>query len=528
MRRTSVGLAVVAGSLGLAVVLAPVVQGQRASRLERQVVNGREAAAREVLVKFLDGATPGQASSLAADTDAQILTPLGRTGALRLRSRSLSAQALVDRLTRRPDVAYAEPNFIVHAIAEPDDPHFGQLWGLHNIGQAINGFPGTPGADIQAAPAWELTVGSTAQVVAIIDTGIDYTHPDLAPNVWTAPSAYTVSIDGASITCAAGTHGFNAIDRSCDPMDDHDHGTHVSGTIGAAGNNGRGVVGVNWNARLIGIKFLDADGSGTTADAVAAMEFAMAVRQTFAGSGGANVRVLSTSWGGPDFSQALLDEVHAASDAGLLVVAGAGNDSVDNDLLPFYPASFDAPNVIAVAATTRDDGMAWFSNYGATSVDLGAPGEDILSTTIGNTYAFASGTSMATPHVSGAAALVLSRCDLDIASLKDTLLGSVDPRPCADRRHDQRRTSEREQCAACLHGAARPSDRTDGARHRGQSDAGLDDSAGCAQLRCEAQPGRRRPIHSGGAGRPHTRLRRPRRRERHDLPLCRVGREHAG
>ena len=138
----------------------------------------------------------------------------------------------------------------------------------------------------------------------------------------------------------------------------------------------------------MGIKFLDANGSGTTADAIAAVEYAIAVKQAFAAVGGANIRVLSNSWGGPDFSQALLDEVNAANAADILVVAGAGNDSFDNDLLPFYPASFDAPNVVSVAATTRDDGLAWFSNYGAGTVHIGAPGEDILSTTIGNTYAF--------------------------------------------------------------------------------------------------------------------------------------------
>ena len=159
------------------------------------------------------------------------------------------------------------------------------------------------------------------------------------------------------------------------------------------------------------------------------MEFAIAVKQRFSGTGEANIRVLSNSWGGPDFSQALLDEVNAANDEDMLFVAGAGNDSFDNDIEPFYPASFDAPNVVSVTATDNTDDLAWFSNYGASSVHLGAPGVDILSTTIGNHYAFLSGTSMATPHVSGAAALVLSACALDTASLKETLLGTVDPLP---------------------------------------------------------------------------------------------------
>ena len=324
---------------------------------------------------------------------------------------------------------YAEPNFIVRMISEPNDPQYSQLWALKNIGQVFEGLAGVAGADIHAVPAWNISLGSTDNVVAVIDTGIDYTHPDLVANMWSAPTAYTVNIDGSPITCAAGTHGFNAITRTCNPMDDEDHGTHVSGTIGATGDNGMGVVGVNWTTRLMAIKFIDATGSGTTEDAIAAVEFAIAVKQRFSATGEANIRVLSNSWGGPDFSQALLDEVNAANDEDMLFVAGAGNDSFDNDVEPFYPASFDAPNVISVTATDNTDDLAWFSNYGASSVHLGAPGVDILSTTIGNHYAFLSGTSMATPHVSGAAALVLSACALDTATLKETLLGTVDPLP---------------------------------------------------------------------------------------------------
>src|SRR5439155_19304965 len=154
-------------------------------------------------------------------------------------------------------------------------PSFPQLWGLRNLGQTVNGTPGTPGADIHASDAWNLAVGSTATVVAVVDTGIDYTHIDLAPNVWSAPTAFTVTINGVAVTCPAGSHGFNAIAKTCDPMDDHLHGSHVSGTIAAAGNNSLGVVGVNWVGSLMGIKFLDANGTGTIADAIAGIEFAI-------------------------------------------------------------------------------------------------------------------------------------------------------------------------------------------------------------------------------------------------------------
>jgi subtilisin family serine protease len=264
-------------------------------------------------------------------------------------------------------------------------------------------------------------------VVAVIDTGIDYTHPDLAANIWSAPAPFAVTIGGVSITCPAGSHGFNAIALTCDPMDDHNHGTHVSGTIGAAAGNGAGVVGVNWVTQLMGVKFLNASGSGTIADAINALDFVMQARQAFAATGGADVRVLSNSWGGRSFSQALRDEIAATADADMLFVAAAGNDGFSNDILPTYPAGYDVDSIVAVAATSNTDGRAYFSNYGAASVDLGAPGVDILSTTIGNTYSFSSGTSMATPHVSGAAALVLSRCDLATAELRSTLLSTVQP-----------------------------------------------------------------------------------------------------
>ena len=263
----------------------------------------------------------------------------------------------------------------------------------------------------------------------MLDSGVDYTHEDLAANMWTAPAPFTVNVGGALVHCAAGTHGFNAILRTCDPMDDYNHGTHVAGTIGAVGNNQRGVVGVNWTARMMAIKFLDAQGSGSFADAISGIRFAIEARQAFAASEGANVRVLNASWGGPTFSQALLDEINAAQQADMLFVAAAGNSGLDIDVLPTYPASYVTDNMVSVAATTNYDARAYFSNYGASSVHVGAPGTDILSTTIGNTYATSNGTSMATPHVSGAAALVLSVCPLDTAALKDALIGTVDGVP---------------------------------------------------------------------------------------------------
>jgi subtilisin family serine protease/subtilase family serine protease len=396
----------------------PSAWAQRTPRFERERVNGRDAVSREVLVKFRDPIQIQDLLDVAAQTDATSVERIGTTGTLRIRSRSHSAAALVRRLAARLDVQFAEPNHIIQIAATPDDPQYEDLWGLAQIG---------------AAEAWDLSVGANSNVVVgVIDTGIDYTHPDLAPNMWSAPDAFTVTLSSGMVACAAGTHGFNAITRLCDPMDDHDHGTHVSGTIGAAGNNGEGVAGINWQARLMGLKFLDDQGTGTIADAIAAVEFAIAVKQAFQATGGANIRVLSNSWGGSEASQALLDQINAANDSDMLVVAAAGNNGSNNDIFPFFPAAYAAPNLVSVAASTFDDSLTYFSNYGRASVHLAAPGDAILSTTIGHTYSVFSGTSMAAPHVSGAAALVLSLCTLDTAALRETLLGTVDYVPDLD------------------------------------------------------------------------------------------------
>ena len=387
---------------------------------------GREAAAHQVIVKFKAG-VEARVGFAIQPHDIDDAHPLGRGSTYLLHSRSKGVAALVSDLSANPDVEYAEPDYIVRAYATPNDPYLGNLWAIQNTGQSILGTPGSPGADIEALSAWGLSTGSSSVVVGVVDTGIDYNHPDLAANVWTAPAAFTVTIGGRAITCAAGTHGFNAVSNTCDPLDDNNHGSHVSGTIGAAGNNTQGVVGVNWTTRIMALKFLNSRGSGTTSGAINAIEFAIQVKQLFPSQAG--VQVLSNSWGGGGFSQALLDEINAANAAGMLFVAAAGNSGLNNDQTANYPSNYDAPNVVAVAATDNQDRRASFSSYGATTVDLGAPGVAILSTIRNAGYAYYDGTSMATPHVSGAAALVLSRCALDPAALKADLLGSVDPIP---------------------------------------------------------------------------------------------------
>lgn len=394
----------------------------------RVIFNGYEAVQGEVLVKFR-AAAPGQFEGLQQQLDADQSEEIGHNlGIHRIHSRTFSLDALVAFLRTHPAIAFVEPNYVLRTTAIPTDPQFGNLWGLLNTGQSVNGAPaGAPGADIHATSAWDVSTGSAANVVAVIDTGIDYNHGDLAPNVWAAPAAFTVTIGGRTITCDAGTHGFNAITNTCDPLDDNDHGSHVSGTIGAAANNGVGVAGVNWTASIMASKFLDASGSGTLANAINAIEFTIQAKAALGAA--ANVRVLNNSWGGGGFSQALLDEINKTNANDMLFVAAAGNNGLNNDVWAAYPADYTywgATNIVAVAATDNNDQLASFSNYGPTLVHLGAPGVNILSTTRGNTYQYFNGTSMATPHVSGAAALVLSKCTLNTAALKNNLLNNVD------------------------------------------------------------------------------------------------------
>src|SRR2546425_3652870 len=413
------GRAVALGLLAIAALAVKPVAMQRSAGASPQVVNvgGYPAVASEVLVKYRRSLRSDQRAQFDQQTDADRNDAIGSAGVRRIHSRSHDTATLLAFLRNHPDVAYAEPNYVTYADATPNDPRFGDLWGLFNFGQPDAAFRlGTPGADIHVSSAWDVSTGSAANVVAVVDTGIDYAHPDLAANVWSAPTPFTVVIGGQTITCAAGTHGFNAITKTCDPLDDNGHGTHVSGTIGAVGNNNLGVVGVNWTASIMASKAFNASGTGTLADAINAIEFVLQA----AAATGANVRVLSNSWSSGGFSQALLDEIDKANTNNMLFVASAGNNATNNDVFPQYPASYTAPNVIAVAATTNTDSLALSSNWGPSSVDLGAPGLNILSTWLSLSnpynqpsslnpfpvdYKNLSGTSMAAPHVSGGAAI---------------------------------------------------------------------------------------------------------------------------
>ena len=388
-----------------------------------ETYQGRRVGLRQVIVKLRNPLDAKALGLLGQSGDALRIRALGAGRFHLIESRSQNVARLIAVLSKLPGVDLVEANDVIHATeTNPNDPQFGNLWGLKN--------PALPGADISATRAWDITTGSTANVVAVVDSGIDYTHPDLAANVWSAPHSFTVTIGGNPVTCPAGSHGYNALTGACDPLDDYGHGSHVSGTIGAVGNNSAGVVGVNWRTKMMGIKFLDSTGSGTVSDAINAIDFAIQVKAAFANTATpVNVRVMSASWGGSGFSQSLLDAINSAGAQDILFVAAAGNAGQNIDSAPTYPAAYTAANLVVVAATTSSDGLASFSNFSATKVHLGAPGVSILSTVNGGGYAYSSGTSMATPHVSGTAALVLSSCSLSTAALRSTLLNSVDPVP---------------------------------------------------------------------------------------------------
>jgi subtilisin family serine protease len=278
---------------------------------------------------------------------------------------------------------------------------------------------GVAGADINAEKAWTITKGSKNVVIAIIDTGIDYNHADLKDNIW----VNTKEIAGNNIDDDANgyiddIHGWNAYAKNGNPMDGNSHGSHCAGTIGAKHGNGVGVAGVMDNVSMMAVKFLSDEGSGNLADAVIAIDYATKM----------NVDIMSNSWGGGGFSQALEDSIKAAKNKGILFVAAAGNDGTNNDAAPHYPSNYQLDNVISVAAHTNQDSLASFSCFGKRTVHVAAPGHNILSTVPGNSYKVFSGTSMATPHISGVLGLLMaSEGRQDVEAVRERLMATSVP-----------------------------------------------------------------------------------------------------
>jgi subtilisin family serine protease len=393
----------------------------------------------EVLVKFRPGVTFSDIKKLAEKNNDRIEDEIETVKGLYSIDDldNLDAKKVAEQYSQLTDlVVYAEPNFEIRLsdpanvsapVSDfdateyepnmPNDPMFAEQWALNNTGQ--NG--GKEKAHVDALKAWLKTRGSDKVVVAVLDTGVDYTHGDLLSNVWFRPDNVPQYTDD-ELGTFNDEKGFNATDNIADPMDDNGHGTHCAGIIGAEGNNDKGIAGINWNVQIMPLKFLGRGGFGSTKDAIEAINYAVDRKQK-----GVNVRVISASWGSTQYSKALEDAIRAAGEAGILFVAAAGNDGSSNDRRPHYPSNYDLPNVISVAAMDRSDQMASFSNFGVKTVHIAAPGKDILSTWLNDQYREASGTSMATPYVSGAAALVLaSEPTLTVDKLRERLLKSVD------------------------------------------------------------------------------------------------------
>jgi len=335
---------------------------------------------------------------------------------------NISVKDAIYEYQKNPDVVYAQPNYVYHTTAlTPNDPSFNLQWGLHNTGQQVNGIMGTSDADIDAPEAWDVSTGSGTVIIAVIDSGIHYTHPDLMSNMWTnVDEILGNGIDDDDNGYIDDVYGWNFYNGNNDPNDGNAplyHGTHCAGILGAVGNNSVGVCGVNWNVKIMSLRTTDASGSSYTSDDISAINYANA--------NGASI--ISNSWGGYDYDQALKD---AIDNSPTVMVCAAGNDNRNTDTTPFYPASFNSPNIISVAATDPSDNKVSFSNYGQTSVDLAAPGVNIYSTKKASDYQFMSGTSMATPFVAGVAALIKSvNPNLTNIQIKNIILNNVDVKP---------------------------------------------------------------------------------------------------
>ena len=354
----------------------------------------------EILVKFKTGISEEKKSSLHNKHGAKKIKDFRslRVEHVKLK-KGMSVEEAIKSYKADPDVEYAEPNYVVSVQTIPNDTRFSELWGLYNIGWC----GGTPGVDIRAPEAWDITTGSSDVVVAVIDTGVDYNHEDLAANIW----VNTAEIPGNGIDDDGNgyiddIYGIDTYNHDTNPMDDYNHGTHVSGTIGAVGNNNLGVAGINWNVKIIGCKSISASGSGYDSGVIECLQYIRALKDR-----GVNIIATNNSWGCSDcYSSALYDAINAQRD--ILFIAAAGNDGCNTDKDVFYPAGYYLPNILSVASTDNTDSLARGSNYGRRSVHLGAPGKGIHSTVRNNSYGSYEGTSMAASHVTGVAALLKS------------------------------------------------------------------------------------------------------------------------
>jgi len=380
----------------------------------------RPATVQDVLVRFRSDAGASERADARDAAQADFRERLPVQGLQRVDPEpGVSAGQAVAALERSPEVLYAEPDAVRTLAATPNDRLYSLQWGLNNSGQQVSGAGGTPDADIDAPEAWERTTGDRDVTVAVVDTGVDSAHPDLRPNLWrNAGEIEGNGIDDDGNGLVDDSRGWDFVESDNMPDDGNGHGTHVAGTAGARGNDENGVAGVAWNASVMPVRVLGSDGSGSVSGLIKG--YGYAARK--------GAQVVNASLGGGQFSRAERDAIAAAPDS--LFVVAAGNDGADNDSTGSFPCNYDLPNLVCVASTGQDDQLSGFSNRGRTTVDLAAPGESIASAYPGGRWVYLDGTSMATPHVAGAAALVLSQnTGATPAGVRQALLGSVDDKP---------------------------------------------------------------------------------------------------
>lgn len=380
----------------------------------------------ELIVRYEEDASAAERSAIRRSEGAKLIQRLPLAGLELVRvQRGDSVREAEAEFEDHRQVAYAEPNAVIEIHRTPNDPAFTTFqWGLDNLGKPINGMSTKPDADIDAPEAWDLATDAGGVVVAVIDSGIDITHPDLRENIWHNPGESGggkedngKDDDGNGFVDDA--TGWSFAERDNTPTDKKGHGTHVAGTIGAVGDNGLGGAGVAWRVQLMPVKVLGDDGRGSTADVIAGFAYAVAN----------GAQVINASIGGSTYSQAMKDVIQSAKDRALFVIS-AGNEGRDNDQNPSYPCNYSSPNLICVAATGPTDLLAPFSNYGARSVEIAAPGVNVYSTLPGGLYGFKSGTSMAAPHVAGAAALIyVFQPGIDPPTARATILTLHDKLP---------------------------------------------------------------------------------------------------
>ena len=413
----------------LATALLLPVAGYAASERARQALEDNPAlqhAPDSVLVRFAAGTNGNEraeAMRAAHASHARTLMASARLEQLYLIA-GRPVEAALNALSRLPFVESAEADFVVRAVT--NDQFYGLLYAINNTGQVVASQSGTFDADMDVAEAWSLSIGDPDLVIAVIDDGVEYTHPDINDQMWVNPGEVVDGVDNDGNGYVDDIFGYDFYSNDSDPYDDNNinteqggHGTHVAGTICAEGNNSIGIVGVVQQCRIMALRFLGPRG-GYTSDAISAVNYAV----------GKGVRLSNNSWGGGGYSMSLYSAIQSAGNQGHLFLAAAGNDGIDVDnTTPHYPSSYDLPNIVSVAATDNRDQLASFSNFGVNSVDVAAPGVDIASSAWGSYYFF-SGTSMATPNVTGVAALILSQNPgFSYAQVRDRLLQTARPVP---------------------------------------------------------------------------------------------------